>query len=77
MSPTHQMKPIDGLVPPARYLRQHLIKNNITIRKLSKVTGIAEAALSDYASGRRLPGVDKLKMIADSLGLSIDDLMRD
>ncbi len=77
MPPTHKMKPLDGLSPPAKNLREYLIKNDITIRKLSEVTGITEAALSDYAAGRRMPGLDKLKTIADSLRLTMDDLMSD
>lgn len=55
---------------------EKLIKmHNITAYKVSKDTGIAYSAFSDWKAGRSTPKQDKLKKIADYLGVTIEYLM--
>lgn len=49
-----------------------LQKENKTAYQLSKDTGIAQSVLSDWKNGRSKPKVDKLKILADYFGVSID-----
>ncbi len=47
-------------------------KTNKTAYQVSKDTGIAQSVLSDWKNGRSKPKVDKIKIIADYFGVSID-----
>ncbi len=49
-----------------------LDKNNKTAYQVSKDTGIAQSVLSDWKTGRSKPKVDKLKVLADYFGVSIE-----
>ncbi len=49
-----------------------LEKNNKTPYQVSKETGIAQSVLSDWKRGRSKPKVDKLKVLADYFGVSIE-----
>jgi len=49
-----------------------LKKSNITAYQVSKETGIRENVFSYWKSGRSKPKVDKLKIIADYFGVTID-----
>lgn len=49
-----------------------LDKNNKTAYQVSKDTGIAQSVLSDWKTGRSKPKVDKLKILADYFGVSIE-----
>ena len=49
-----------------------LDKNNKTAYQVSKDTGIAQSVLSDWKTGRSKPKVDKLKLLADYFGVSIE-----
>ncbi|HCL03811.1 MAG TPA: hypothetical protein DHW61_15630 [Lachnoclostridium phytofermentans] len=55
---------------------EKLIKmHNVTAYKVSKDTNIPYSAFSDWKAGRSTPKQDKLKKIADYLGVSIEYLM--
>ena len=47
-------------------------KQGITNYKVSKDTGIPKSTFSEWKSGRSNPKVDKLKILADYFGVSID-----
>lgn len=47
----------------------------ITAYRVSKGTGIAEATLSDWKNGKSTPKVDKLRKIADYLGVTLNELI--
>ena len=47
-------------------------ERGITSYQVSKDTGIAQSTLSDWKSGRSNPKVDKLKILADYFGVSIE-----
>lgn len=49
-----------------------LSKTNKTIYRVSADTGIATATLYDWRDGKTTPKVDKLKIIADYFGVSIE-----
>ena len=49
-----------------------LEKTNKTAYLVSKETGIPQSVLSDWKRGRSTPKVDKLKIIADYFGVSIE-----
>lgn len=49
-----------------------LQKNNTTAYQVSKATGISQATLSDWKTGRATPKVDKLCKIAEYFGVTID-----
>lgn len=51
----------------------HLLEeNNKTAYQVSKDTGISTATLSNWKSGNYIPKVDKLKILADYFGVSIE-----
>ena len=54
-----------------------LDKNNKTAYQVSKGTGIAQSVLSDWKTGRSKPKVDKLKVLADYFGVSIEYFLED
>ena len=43
--------------------------------KVSKATGISTATLTNWKYGRYTPKVDKLKKIADCLGVPVEKLL--
>ena len=54
-----------------------LDKNNITAYQVSKDTGIYSTLFSDWKSGKSKPKVDKIKILADYFGVSIDYFLDD
>lgn len=49
-----------------------LSENNKTPYRVSKDTGIAQSVLSDWKRGRCTPKADKLKILADYFGVTIE-----
>lgn len=49
-----------------------LDKTHKTSYQVSKDTGIAQSILSDWKRGRSNPKIDKLKILADYFGVSIE-----
>lgn len=49
-----------------------LKERNLTPYRVSLDTGIAQSTLSDWKSGRSKPKVDKLKILANYFGVSIE-----
>ena len=47
---------------------------NLSIRQLSIKTGIPKSTISDLASGRTMPRIDTLEIIAKGLKVRISDL---
>ena len=48
---------------------------DITAYKLSKDTGISEALISNWKTGRQLPKYDSIVLLCDYLGVSADYLL--
>mgnify|MGYP000414830122 CR=1 FL=1 len=53
-----------------------LSKSDKTAYQVSKDTGIAQSVLSDWKTGRSKPKADKLKILADYFGVSIEELLK-
>lgn len=49
-----------------------LVKSNKTAYQIAKDTGIAQSVLSDWKTGRSKPKADKLKILADYFGVTVD-----
>ena len=56
---------------------QLLLKTDKTIYRVSVDTGIATATLYDWRDGRSQPKIDKLKILADYFGISIEYFLED
>ena len=54
-----------------------LEKNNKTAYQVAKDTGISTATLSSWKNGVYVPKTDKLKILADYFGVSIEYLLDD
>ena len=49
--------------------------NKTTVYRVSKDTGIAASTFSDWKSGRSVPKLDKIKIIADYFGVSLESML--
>lgn len=49
-----------------------LVKTNKTIYRVATDTGISTTTLYDWKEGRSNPKIDKLKILADYFGVSIE-----
>lgn len=49
-----------------------LAQKNVTTYRVSKDTGIPANTFTDWKTGRSKPKTDKLKILADYFGVSID-----
>ena len=55
---------------------EELLKiNKTTVYRVSKETGIAASTLSDWKNGRSTPKTEKLKLIADFFGVSLEYML--
>ena len=54
-----------------------LEKRNLTAYKVSKETGISQVTLSNWKTGRSVPKIDKLKILADYFGVPIEYFLED
>lgn len=52
-----------------------ITEKRVTPYRVAKDTGIATATLTAWKNGDYVPKVDKLKKIADYLGVSIEELL--
>ena len=52
-----------------------LKKNGTTVYRVSKATGISNSTFSDWKNGRSTPKADKLQLIAEHFGVSLDALL--
>lgn len=53
-----------------------LKKHKTTSYQVAKATGVAQATLSDWKSGRSTPKIDKLMKIADYFGVDVSVLIK-
>ena len=49
-----------------------LVKNNTTAYKVAKDTGLYATLFSDWKSGKSRPKVNKIKILADYFGVSVE-----
>lgn len=60
-----------------RNFRSALDEKGISQHKLSEVAGIHPMTVNAWATGKALPCAEYLALIAISLGVTIDELMKD
>ena len=58
-------------------LRELRTKNNLTLKDLSAKSGISVSFISDIENGRRNPSIETLKTLANALGVSADEFLKD
>lgn len=51
-----------------------MYNKNLSIRQLSIMTGIPKSTISDIVSGKTMPRIDTLEVIAKGLKIRISDL---
>lgn len=57
---------------------KHLLEErNITAYEVAKKTGIAASTISDWKNGRSTPKIDKIKILANYFGVSIEYFLDD
>lgn len=49
-------------------------EKGVTVYRISKLTGIPTSAFSNWKAGRYQPKIEKRRLIADALGVSVDVL---
>lgn len=54
-----------------------LKKKKLTAYAVAKATGLSPTVFSDWKSGKSKPKVDKLMKIADFLGVTIEELIKE
>jgi transcriptional regulator with XRE-family HTH domain len=54
-----------------------LEENNVTSYQVAKETGIAQSTLSDWKNGLYNPKVDKLLVLANHFGVSVDYFLKE
>lgn len=59
----------------ARNLREILTDYKMTQAELAEMSGLSEATISSYMTGRKMPGAKAIINIAYVLGISTDDLI--
>lgn len=55
------------------YMRRARERAGLTIIQLSKLAGISADCIGQYERERNIPHVDSVELLADALGLSIDE----
>lgn len=48
-------------------------KTNLTLMKLAELSGISYQIINRYEIDKTVPGIDKVEILADVLGISIDE----
>lgn len=58
-----------------RRIQELLDQKGISRKEFAAMTGLTEAAISRYVTGKREPRAVTLSLIANALGVSMDDLL--
>lgn len=58
----------------ATNLRVQRARTNVRQQDVAEVTGIDQAALSQYENGTRVPSIETVVRLADYYGVSLDSL---
>lgn len=57
------------------YLKEHRMARDKTLLEIEKATGISNANLSRWESGKNLPNIDFCVQLADYYGITLDELV--
>lgn len=58
-------------------LKEIRIKNEITQEELSKKLDVGQNTVSQWETGERMPRADKLLQLAEILGCTVDELLKE
>lgn len=61
----------------ALFLKQYLLRSNMTKEECADALGIAKSSLQSYLNGTGNPRADTIEQIANSLNVSIAELVSD
>ena len=61
----------------AKNFNYYLVKNGKTQTDIVKAFGLTASTVSDWATGKNYPRVDKMQMLADYFGILKSDLMEE
>jgi len=56
---------------------QLLQQNGVTAYRVHKETGVSQSTLSDWKTGKSVPKIDKLQLIADYFGVPVSHFLGD
>lgn len=56
-------------------LKYYRLKNNMTMKELASLAGVAPMTISYYESGKRRPGMEMIKTLAKILGVKVTDFL--
>ncbi len=62
-------------MPGYEYFAEVLKSKGLKASDVSKATGIRSGVFSDWKAGRYVPKADKMKLIADFLGIPVESLI--
>lgn len=60
----------------SKNLKYYRLKNNLTKRKLSEISGLTPMAITNYEAGTRTPDMEIIKKLASALGCKPTDFLR-
>lgn len=55
-------------------LGEIMYKKNLSVRQVSRLTGVPSSTINDIMNGRSIPRLDTLEKIAEGLKIHISDL---
>lgn len=62
-------------------IKEHIINyceaNNITKKEFVRRSGVSETMVRKYMNGSRFPGLGNAKLLAKTLGITLDELAKD
>lgn len=61
----------------SRNLNKYLKERNLTQKEVAEAIGVSQQSMNYWSSGRNLPRMDKIQLLADYLGIRYSDLLYD
>jgi len=55
-------------------LKKIMKEKGYTVTKLSQLSGVGKSSISQYLSGKNAPSSERIGVLADALGCTVDDL---
>ncbi len=59
------------------YLKELRLRKGLTQERLSQLLNVSQQAITKWESGECLPRADKLPRLAEILGCTVDELLRE
>lgn len=55
-------------------LRKAMSEKGLSITKVSQLSGIGKSSISQYLSGKNVPTSERIKVLADAIGCTVEEL---